>query len=99
METSDISLEIAELKLTPDERVHLISLMEANIHSVVVKKVLSNLPKDDKKVFLKNIIVGDHNKTWEHLKNKSTHIEEKIKAAIEEIKKELIEDIKTTKSK
>jgi hypothetical protein len=99
VETTDITLEIAQMDLTPNERVHLISLMEANIHSVVVKKVLSELPNEDKKVFLKNLTSSDHAKTWEHLKKTSFDMEEKIKSAIEELKKELIDDIKSTKAK
>lgn len=99
VETTDITLEIAQLDLTPDERVHLISLMDANIHSTVVKKVLSELPKDDKKIFLKNLMQDNHDKTWEHIKKSSIDIEEKIKEAIEDLKKELIEDIKTAKTK
>src|SRR5476651_1490853 len=97
VETSDITLEIAQMDLTPDQRVHLISLMEANIHSVIVKKVLSELEHEDKKIFLKNIMQNDHNKTWEHLKNKSLGIEERIKLAIEALKKELLKDIKDSK--
>ena len=99
VETTDITLEIAQLELTPDERVHLISLMDANIHSTVVKKVLSELSNEDKKIFLKNMTYDNHDKTWEHLKSKSADIEEKIKDAVEDLKKELLEDIKAAKTK
>jgi len=34
-ETTDITLEIAQLDVTSKERVHLLSLAEANIHSAV----------------------------------------------------------------
>ena len=97
IETSDISLELAELKLSPDERVHLISLAKANIHSVVVNTVLANLSEEDKKIFLKNLVSQNHEETWKHLKSKSAAIEEKIKHSIEKLKKELLKDIKRIK--
>jgi len=97
LETSDISIEIAELDLTADERIHLISLVEANIHTSVVDTALSSLSEEDKKVFLHNLANDDHEKTWKHLKSKSQDIEEKLRKAIRETKKELLKDIKEVK--
>lgn len=97
LETSDISIEIAQLDLTPDERVHLISLVEANIHTSVVETVLSNLPEEDKKTFLQNLASEDHDKIWMHLKLKSSNIEDKLIESINEIKKEFLKDIKEVK--
>jgi hypothetical protein len=93
IETSNISLELAEMEMSSDERFHLISLVEANIHSVVVDRVLSELSEEDKKIFLKNMVSEDHEKTWEHLKSKADKIEDKIRKTIEEFKKELLRDI------
>jgi len=93
VETSNISLELAEMNMSSDERLHLVSLVEANIHSVVVDKVLSELSEEDKKIFLKNLVSENHEKTWEHLRNKAGKIEDKIKKTIEEFKKELLQDI------
>lgn len=97
IETSDISVELAEMQLSHSERVKLLSLVNANIHTVVIDTVLSGLSKEDKKVFLKNLVSNDHKKTWEHLKSKTNNIEEKIKRASEKIKKELLEDLKKVK--
>ncbi len=97
VETSEMSLEIAELNLSPDERVHLVSLIEANIHSSVVETVLSNLPEREKKVFLKNLIADNHEATWRHLRENVSDIENKIILAISELKKELIRDMKKAK--
>ena len=96
-ETSDISLELGELELSPDERVHLISLAKANIHSVIVNTVLLNLSEEDKKIFLKNLVSQNHEETWKHLKNSTADIEEKITTAIDEVKKELKKDIKAAR--
>lgn len=98
-ETTDITLEIAGMDLSPDERVHLMSLLEANIHSAVVNTVLTELNKDDKKIFLKNLVLEDHEETWRHLKSKKGDIEEKVKKTIQNMVKELSEDIKKTKPK
>jgi hypothetical protein len=97
-ETSDISLELAEMDLDQNERIHLVSLVEANIHSEVIKTVLSELPTEDKKQFLSNMLLKDHEKIWEHLNKKIKDAEEKIRQTIVQVNKELFEDIKKVKS-
>ena len=92
-ETTDIVLELGELDLSPEERVHLLSLVEANIHSAVINTVLSNLNEENKKIFLRNLISNDHPKTWEHLSKSTEDLENKIKKTIDSIKKELLKDI------
>ena len=94
IETTDITVELAEIELTPDERVHLVSLIEANIHSMVVGTVLSNLTEEDKKIFLKNLVSNDHEIIWAHLKSKTRNIEEKITNSVGVLKKEFYKDIK-----
>ncbi len=96
IETTDITIELAEIELTPDERVHLISLIEANIHSTVINTVLSNLTEEDKKIFLKNLITNNHETIWSHL-GKARGIEEKIKLAIKNAKNELLKDVRQAK--
>lgn len=94
IETTDITIELAEIELTPDERVHLVSLIEANIHSTVIEVVLSNLTKEDKKIFLKNLVSNNHEIIWGHLKRKTKNIEEKIIKSVGILKKDLYKDIK-----
>ncbi|MBI2026117.1 MAG: hypothetical protein HYT06_01925 [Candidatus Levybacteria bacterium] len=98
VETTHITLEIAELDVKSKERVHLLSLVEANIHTAVVSKVLDQLTPEDKKIFLKNLSLENHDKTLSHLKEKVWDIENKLKNEIDKIAKELLEDIKETKS-
>lgn len=97
IETTDIVLELGELDLTPEERIHLLSLVEANIHSSVINTVLSTLDEENKKIFLKNLTQADHMKTLEHLKQKSSDIEDKIERTISSLKKELLKDLKKAK--
>jgi hypothetical protein len=66
-ETTDIVLELGELNMSPEERIHLLSLIETNIHSAVIDTVLSNLDEENKKIFLKNLVSNNHSNTWEHL--------------------------------
>lgn len=96
LETTDITLELGEMNLTPEERVHLLSLAQANIHTVVVDTVLSSLSEKDKKIFLKNLVSNDHEIIWSHLK-KAENIEEKIKLAVKKAKNELLKDIEQVK--
>ena len=96
IETTDITIELAQMNLLPDERLHLISLVQANIHTVVVDTVLSSLSEKDKKIFLKNLVSNDHEIIWSHLKT-AENIEEKIKLAVKKAKNELLKDIERVK--
>jgi hypothetical protein len=71
--------------------------LEANIHSTVIHSVLSELSEEDKKVFLKNMISNNHQVTLDHLKIKIDKLEDKIKNSVEDLKKELLEDLATAK--
>ncbi|MEX2007304.1 MAG: hypothetical protein WD992_00855, partial [Candidatus Levyibacteriota bacterium] len=93
VDTTSISIEIADMNLTSDERVHLLSLAESNIHHAVLDTILSELPEDDKKEFLKHVKDDSHDKIWDLLKDKVENIEGKIKKAAEDIKAELHKDI------
>jgi hypothetical protein len=98
IETSSISLALGEMDLTPQERKHLITLVEANIHQTIVDLILSNLSEDDKKKFLDHMTHDHHEKTWNLLKAKIDSIEGKIQKASEDVKEQLHKDIKEAKS-
>jgi len=93
IETSSITLDLADMDLSKEERLYLLSLVSSNIHNSVLDTVLSNLSEEDKKVFLANLDSNDHEKIWIHLKTKIEDIEDKIKSSIEDLKKELRKDI------
>lgn len=99
IETSIISLELADLDLSKDERIHLLQLAQDNIHHAILDAILSELSEEDKKIFLHHLSKDDHDKVWEHLRQKIENIEDKIKSAAESIKKELHKDIKEIKGK
>lgn len=99
IDTTSISIGLAETDLTQEERIHLIALAESNVHHAVLDTVLSELPEEDKKEFLKHVINENHDKVWELLKNKSEDIEEKIRKTAGDLLKELHKDIQETKGK
>lgn len=93
IDTSVLSLELGDMDLTHEERIHLVTLVNSQLHHVILDTVLSELSEHDKKIFLHLLLVDDHDKIWEHLNKKIDNIEEKIKKAVEDLKKELHKDI------
>ena len=98
VDTTSISIELADMDLTPDERLQLIALAENNVHHTVLDTILSELADEDKKEFLKHVRDDKHDKVWELLKGRVDNIEGKIKKAVEDLKVELHKDIKEAKS-
>ncbi|OGH50077.1 MAG: hypothetical protein A3H17_02520 [Candidatus Levybacteria bacterium RIFCSPLOWO2_12_FULL_37_14] len=94
VDTSMLSLEIGGMDLTPKERLHLISLIDSNIHHEILDLILSELNPSDKKTFLNHLASENHSKVWRFLNEKIKDVEEKIKKTAEDIKKELHRDIK-----
>jgi acetate kinase len=84
IETTDISIRLTEMDLTKDEKVHLTSLLEANIHSTIVHNILSELSEE---------VNNKHQKTLDHLGAKIEKLEDKIKKSVEDLKKELLKDL------
>lgn len=79
--------------MVPKERLHLISLIDSNIHHEILDLILSELNPSDKKTFLTHLASEDHDKIWKFLKEKIKDVEVKIKKTTEDIKKELRKDI------
>jgi|SRR3989344_1854784 len=93
IDTSTLSLELGEMDMASDERLHLLSLVESNIHQTILDLVLSELSEKDKRTFLMHVASSSHDKIWKFLKVKTKNIEEKIKKAADDLKKELHKDI------
>jgi len=99
VETSSISLALAEMEMNNTERKHLIDLVEANLHQSILDAVLSELSEKDKQEFIELYAVGDDEKIWKLLKSRVENIEDKIKSTAHELKKELHKDIEESKKK
>jgi hypothetical protein len=93
IEIHEIYLSISEMNLSDDERNHLLSLAEANIHATVINTVLPELSEAEKEIFLKNLVANNHEETWKHLLAKAQDIEAKISQSLKELKTELLKDI------
>ncbi|MEX2012837.1 MAG: hypothetical protein WD967_00365 [Candidatus Levyibacteriota bacterium] len=99
VDTTSISIELADMDLTQEERVHLITLAESNVHHAVLDLILSELPDEDKKEFLRHLRDDKHDKIWELLRGRVDNVEDKIKKTVEDLKTELHKDIEETKKK
>lgn len=99
IETSSISLAIADMDMSNDERKHLLSLVEDNLHHAILDAVLSELSDKDKEEFVKLFAEGDDEKVWKLLRERVENIEEKIKNTADALKKELHKDIEDSKKK
>ena len=97
VQINDITLDLGELEMNQEERLHLLSLLEANIHSTIISTVLSELSREEKKVFLSNLVLNNHDKTWKHLWENSKDIEDKIKKDLDKLIEEMRIDIKKVK--
>lgn len=99
IETSLISLELGDMDLTKEERLHLLDLAHSQLHHVVMDTILSELSEEDKKHFLSHVASNEHDKIWEFLNQRVENVEEKIKKVAEDLKKELHKDLKEAKGK
>jgi hypothetical protein len=99
IDISTLSLELGDMDLTPKERMHLISLIDSNIHHEILDLILSELSPADKKTFLSHLSSENHDRVWKFIKGKISNIEEKIAKTAQDIKKEFHKDIKEIKSK
>lgn len=99
VETSSISLALAEMDMTNEERKHLIDLVEENLHHAVLDAVLSELSDRDKQEFMELFAKGDDEKVWKLLRERVDHIEDKIKTTADDLKKELHKDIEDSHKK
>jgi hypothetical protein len=97
IEIHEIYLSLSEMDLSDDERGHLLSLTEANIHATVISTVLPQLSEEDKKIFLKNLVGNNHEETWKHLLTKAGDIEVKLHQSLKQLKIELLKDIEEAK--
>ncbi len=97
VETTELSLSLGDMDLSQEERVHLIALIESNLHHVVLDAILSELSDKDKTTFLHHLAKDKHDDIWDFLNSKAENISDKIKKAADELREELHQDIKEVK--
>lgn len=96
VETTSLSLALAEMDLTNEERKHLIDLVQENLHHAILDSVLSELSEEEKQKFLKHLANDEDKEIWDLLNSRVDNIEDKIKKTADDLKNELHSDIKTS---
>ena len=97
VETDTLFLEIDSLEISDGEKDHLKALAESHIHHSVMDTILSALSDEDKRMFLDHIESKNADKIWSFLHARIEDVEDKIKEAAQDIKKELHKDLKDVK--
>ena len=105
IEVDSIILELDQMDLSYEEKLHLTNLIDSSIHHSVLDAILSELSTADKRVFMQHLNQGDHDeqsssssKIWKFLNDKVDGVEEKIKKAADDLKMELHKDLKEAKN-
>lgn len=99
IEIDSLTVELDSIELEDHEKHELAKLVDSSIHNVVMDAILSRLSEEDKRKFAELVISQDHKRIWDFLTNKTNGIEDDIKKAAGDFKKELHEDIKEAKVK
>lgn len=94
IEIESIIVELDKLDLSEDQRHHLASLVDSSIHHTILDAILSELSVADKRVFLQHLNEDDHERIWKFLNEKVDKLEEKIKKAANDLKRQLHDDLK-----
>lgn len=94
IDLDDLHREFQILDLTDDEKNHLIVVIESSLHHVVIDVLLTELPEEHKENFLHHLAKNDHDSIWKVLKEAIQEPEERIRYALDKLKKELIKDIR-----
>lgn len=99
IEYESLIIELDKLDLSDEQKEHLLELIESSLHHTVLDAILSELSVEDKQKFLDYLSYRDHDTILEFLHTKVENIEEKIKKAAEDLKKELHKDLKEVSEK
>lgn len=97
IEFESIIVELDQMDLTDEQKSHLASLVDSSLHQVVLDAIFSELSNADKRIFMQYLDKRDHEKIWRFLKEKVDGVEDKIKKAAEDLKKELHQDLRKAK--
>lgn len=94
IEIHTLTEKLDQLNLTDNHKKHLSELIDSTIHQTVLDVILSSLSEKDKELFMQKLHQNpDDKELMDFLKERVVDIEEQIKKAVQELKKELHEDI------
>lgn len=90
--------ELDGLDLKPHHKRHLAALVDEIMQNTILDLVMSQLAQEDKLIFAERLRNNPHDKEiMSFLSSKVSNIEDQIKKAVEDLKKELHENIKEAK--
>ncbi|MDP3941382.1 MAG: hypothetical protein Q8Q49_03680 [bacterium] len=92
-----IHLKLQDLDLEDEEKSELVNLANDTLHYEIINKVLSELSREDKKIFLRQMTMNDHPGIWRFLNKKIDKIEEKIQKMTDDVVSQLHKDIEESK--
>jgi hypothetical protein len=95
----DVEIELNQMGLDRSERAEIEDLIEETIHHRVLERVLQHLPQEHHEEFLGKFTKAPHDPSLiRYLDQKiEASVERHIKDEMEKLKKELLEDIRTSK--
>lgn len=99
IEIEIVEKELDNLELSEKEKNELLHHVHSSVHYTVLDVVLSDLPEEHKKTFIKNTREKDDETIWEHVLSNTTGIEEKIKNKTKELLHEFADEVKKVKKK
>ncbi len=99
IETESIMIELDQMNLSSEEKLHLAHLVDSSLHNTILDVVLSQLSEQDKRKFVNHLSENNHEKIWNFLNEKIDGIESKIKKAAEDLKSEMNKDLKEAKKR
>jgi hypothetical protein len=100
IEIETIIVHLNEMDLADHHKEHLAALIDSSIHHTVLDVILSRLSVEDRELFLEKLYKNpEDQQLMEFLEIRSKSIEEDIKYAVNELKKELHQDIQEAKEK
>ncbi len=97
IEIESVIVELDEMNLSKEEKLHLSELLDTSLHHTILDAVFSELSEEDKKAFALHLQEGKHDKIWKFLNEKVDKVEDKIKAAADDLKLQLHKDLREAK--
>ena len=99
VEIDSIMIELDQMNLSKEEKLHLAHLVDSSLHHTIVNVVLSQLSEEDKRRFVNHLNENDNDKIWKFLNEKVDNLEAKIKKSAEELKSEMNKDLREARKR
>lgn len=99
IEVDSFIILLDTLKIPKKEKEHLTALVHSTIHTTILDLVLSEIPVEDKKLFLRHLHANDHQKIWKFLHTRTINIEDKMYKAVKDLLREFSKDIEEVQDK